>query len=41
LDAFEKYGHHTIELNKEIKERIVNIKTVGRIGGGFIGHIAK
>ena len=40
LGDFSRYGSHTLELSKEIKDRIT-VEKVGRIGGGFMGSVQK
>jgi len=40
LTDYSRYGTHTLEVTKEIKQR-VTVKQMGRIGGGFLGTARK
>jgi len=40
LADYSRYGNHTLELSKEIMER-VTVKQMGRIGGGQLGSVQK
>ena len=38
LGDYSRYGNHTLELSKEISER-VTVKQMGRVGGGYLGSV--
>ena len=40
LNDYSRYGNHTMEISKEIQER-VTVKQLGRVGGGFMGSVEK
>lgn len=40
LSDFSRYGMHTLDIKKEIQQR-VTVKQVGMVGGGFAGRPAK